>query len=244
MWRRVFKALPLLLLVALPFVLLRLPEVRGALLSLVAFMRTSGGLGVLVFLVVEAAVMVCTAPIWIMSALAGYAYGFSWGLVVACPGVALGACAAFLVGRASLGRLLKQRPGQGQFFRAVDHAVRNEGLKITLLMRLTVVVPQNLSSYMLSATPISLRDFALGSFFGLAPVTAFHVYLGSTVESALELVSGKGAARGPVAWIAPVLGGLFTLLAVVWTSRIARRALDKALVAAQKNDPVNREQEA
>ena len=218
----------------LPFVLLRLPAVRAAMLSLVAFMRGSGGIGVLVFLGVEAFVMTLTAPIWIMSALAGYAYGFPRGVLVACPGVALGACAAFLLGRVFVGKYLRAQPGQGQFWRAVEQAVTNEGLKITLLMRLTVVVPQNLSSYMLSATPLSLRDFALGTFVGLMPVTAFQVYLGSSVESAIELVSGNGAVRGPLAWIAPALGGVFTLVAIAWSSRIARRALDKALAETQK----------
>lgn len=232
--RRLLKALPLLLLLPLPFLLIRTQFARSLLLSLVAFVRESGATGLALFWGVEAIMLACTAPIWIMSGLAGYAYGFWKGVLIACPGVTLGACVAFTLGRVSIGRYLKSRPGEGQFWRAVERAVRDEGLKITVLLRLNVVVPQNLCAYMLSATPLSYRDFALGTFVGLAPVTIFQVYLGSTVESALALVSGKGAAQGPLAWAMFVAAGIATLLAVLFTSRIARRALDKALVDPQK----------
>lgn len=234
MWRRLLKALPLLLLLPIPFLLLRTETVRSLLISLVAFVRESGPTGLALFWGVEAVMLMFTAPIWIMSGLAGYAYGFWKGALIAIPGVTMGACVAFLVGRASVGRYLRARPGEGQFWRAVERAVREEGLKITILLRLNVVVPQNLCAYMLSATPLSIRNFALGTLIGLSPVTIFQVYIGSTVESALALVAGKGGAKGPLAWVMLAAALVATLAAVILTSRIARRALDKALSEPQK----------
>jgi uncharacterized membrane protein YdjX (TVP38/TMEM64 family) len=237
MWRRLgrfARFLPLLGLLALPFILLRMPSVRGALDSLVGLMRETRVAGLALFLAVEAVLMTLTAPIWLMSGLAGYAYGFGKGLAIAWPGVTLGACAAFLVGRVSVGKLLSSRAGEGQFWRAVDRSVRSEGLKITMLMRITFALPQNLMHHMLSATPLSLRDFAAGSFLGLLPATVFHVYLGSSVESAAQLISGGGSSRGPLAWVTLVGGLVLTVGALVVTSRIARRALDKTLVETQK----------
>jgi len=235
MWRRALRILPLLVLGAVPFLLLRRPEVRGALVDLVAFMRESGLAGLLVFLGVEAVVLSLTAPIWLMSTLAGYAYGFGKGFLIAWLGLTLGLCTTFLIGRFSIGKLLSQRAGEGQFWRAVDRAVRVEGLKITFLLRITFAIPQNLLTYVLSATPLSLRDFALGSAFGLLPITTFYVYLGASVESAAALIAEGGAAKGPLAWAALGLGLVLGLAALIWVSRIARRALDKTLAGAQKS---------
>jgi uncharacterized membrane protein YdjX (TVP38/TMEM64 family) len=234
MWRRLARILPLLVLLALPLLLLRVPLVRGALVSLVAFMRETSVAGVALFFGAEVIAIMLTAPIWVMSGLAGYAYGFAKGFLIAWPGVTLGACVAFLIGRVSVGKLLSARAGEGAFWRAIDRAVRAEGLKITLLLRVTFALPQNLSTYMLSATPLSLRHFALGTFVGLFPVTMFHVYVGSSVESAAELISGGGSSRGPLAWLTLGAGLVITVAALVLTSRVARRALDKTLVETQQ----------
>jgi len=230
MWRRrLERALPFLVLLALPLLLLRSGTVRGALVSLVEYMREAGASGVALFLSVEAFALVITTPLWVMSGLAGYAYGFGKGMLIAWPGVTLAACIAFLLGRVSVGKLLSARAGEAHFWQAVKRAVEEGGFKITLLLRVTFAFPQNFGTYMLSATSVSLREFAAGTFLGLLPATLFHVYVGSTVESAAALVSGEAKAKGPLGWITLVAGLVVTLGALVVTSRIARRSLDRAL---------------
>ncbi|MDI1428845.1 TVP38/TMEM64 family protein [Polyangium sorediatum] len=231
MRRRLERVLLLLGLLALPLVLLRLPAVRNALVSLVGYMREAGAAGALLFLGVEVLALAITTPLWVMSGLAGYAYGFSKGMMIAWPGVTLGVCLCFLFGRASIGKLLSMRAGEAHFWRAVERAVRADGFKITFLLRVTFAFPQNIGTYMLSATPLSLRAFAAGSFLGLLPATLFHVYVGASVESAAALLSGEAKAPGSLGWITLVLGFVVTLGALVVTSRIARRSLDKALAA-------------
>ncbi|MRG96268.1 TVP38/TMEM64 family protein [Polyangium spumosum] len=234
MRRRLERVLLLLGLLALPLVLLRMPAVRAALASLVGYMREASVLGALLFLGVEVLALAITTPLWVMSGLAGYAYGFGKGLAIAWPGVTLGVCACFLFGRASLGKLLSSRAGESHFWRAVERAVRADGFKITFLLRVCFALPQNLGTYMLSATPLSLRDFAAGSFLGLLPATLFHVYVGASVDDVAKLLSGEAKAPGALGVWTLVLGFVVTLGALVVTSRIARRSLDKALAANAK----------
>jgi len=99
-------------------------------------------------------------------------------------------------------------------------------------MRVAVAIPQNIATFMLSATPLKLRDFALASFLGLLPVTTLHVYVGANVESAAMLISGKHSAQGTLGWVSLVVGFVLTLTAVIVASRHARRALDHALAEA------------
>jgi len=234
--RRFVRAATILFLLVLPFIVLRQPIVNEWLSQLVAYMRGTGVAGVALFLGVEVVLLSLTTPIWLLSGLAGYAYGFMKGVLIACPGVALGATFAFLLGRVSVGKLLSARAGEGAFWKAVDRAVRMDGLKITVLLRLTVAAPQNLMNYLLSATPIRARDFALGTFLGLIPITVVQVYVGSCVQSLLELRSGGGTPGGKLAYVLLAVGAVLTIGALVFTSRIARRALDKTLADSQKTE--------
>lgn len=226
---RVARALSILALLALPFVLLRFEAVRNLLLSLIAFMQRAGALGVAAFVGVEIVATMITAPMWLMSGIAGYVYGFPTGFLVALPAITLSTCVCFLGGRGLLRRVLAQRAEQSRFWVAVHRTVGTEGLKITLLLRVTFAAPQNLISYLLSATPLRLRDFALGTFVGLVPATLFHVYLGSIVTTAVALISGEASAPGPFAWIAIAVGLAMTGTALFVTSRLAKRALARAL---------------
>jgi uncharacterized membrane protein YdjX (TVP38/TMEM64 family) len=237
MARRYVRLLPLLVVIALPMLALRSPTMRGAMLSLIAYMREAGVGGLCAFVAVETVALVFVAPLWLMSGVAGYVYGFWRGYLIALPAVALCCTLTFLFGRVSVARLVAGYTEGNRFWAAVARAVRADGFKMTLLLRVTVVVPQNLLNYMLSATPLRARDFALGSLVGLAPMTVFHVYLGTTVSTAAALLAGETKISGPLGWAA--LGGACVGIFVL--VRVGRRALARALVetdpAAQANEP-------
>ena len=107
-----------------------------------------------------------------------------------------------------------------------------DGLRIAFLLRVTPLLPQNVLTYVLASTALRLRDFAVGTAFGVIPFTVFYVYVGSLVPSATALLAGDapdlGAARR-VALGGGVLGGGLALLVI---GRAARRALRRAIEEA------------
>jgi uncharacterized membrane protein YdjX (TVP38/TMEM64 family) len=226
---RIKRILLLGLVLLIPFLAMRVPAVRRALVDLVAFMRETPLQGITLFLVVETFALLVTTPTWLMSGLAGYAYGFAWGFVLAWPALIVCASLVFLIGRLFAQKYVAARSAETHFWKAVDRAAGKDGFKVALLMRLAVALPQNLITYMLSATSIKLRDFVLGSFLGYMPATIVHVYVGSNVESAAALISGESSNRGPGAWMTVTLGFVLTVTALIIVSRYARRALDEAL---------------
>ncbi|UQA62252.1 TVP38/TMEM64 family protein [Polyangium aurulentum] len=235
--RRLVRLLPVMAFCALPLLALRSPTMRAALLSLIAFMREAGAAGLAAFIAVEAVALLFVAPLWLMSGVAGYVYGFTHGYMVALPAVALCCTFTFLVGRLFMGKLVAEYTAGNRFWAAVDRAVRADGLKMTLLLRVTVVVPQNLLNYMMSATPVRARDFLLGSFIGLAPMTLFHVYLGTTVSTAAALIARETRASGAVTWATIAGGFVASIVGIVVMVRLGRRALARALADATPADP-------
>lgn len=227
--KQIQRIVGLALVVSIPFVVMRTPMIRQALADLVTLMREAPLSGIALFLAIETLALSLTTPIWLMSGLAGYAYGFVWGFALAWPGLVVAKTVAFLVGRVFVKKWALARPGETHFWKAVNRAVQKDGFKVVLLMRLAVVLPQNLLTYMLSATSLRLRDFLAGSCLGLVPATIVHAYVGSHVENLAAFVAGESQSRGPGAWITAALGLVLTISALAVISRYARKALDEVL---------------
>jgi uncharacterized membrane protein YdjX (TVP38/TMEM64 family) len=216
-------------LLALPYVLLRVPAARAWIVGFVTFVRTAGPLGTLALLAFDTAWALIGAPFWVLSTVAGYSYGFVVGFAVGLPVATAAMCTSFLLGRLALTHVLPPREVGSRRVEAVRRAVETDGLKITLLLRMTPLVPQNVLTYVLASTPVRLRDFVPGTAFGIIPFTAFYAYVGSLVPDAAALVAGDAPDLGAARWVALGGGLLVGGIALVVIGRAARRALSRAI---------------
>ena len=119
-------------------------------------------------------------------------------------------------------------------FAAIDEAIGESGFKIVFLLRLSPIFPFNLLNYALGVTRVRFRDYVIASLLGMLPGTFLYVYLGSLVTNASELLSGKRPEAGIWGQVLYWGGLAATLLVTVLITRIARKALDRAL---QRKEP-------
>lgn len=227
--RRVLRILAIAAAIGLPFVLLRVPAVREALVALMDYMRGAGVKGVLAFLAAQSAAALMLTPIWLMSGIAGYVYGFKYGLLIALPGTALAASATFGVGRLLSGGSLDRLAASNARVAAVSRLAEQQGLKITILLRATPVMPQNLMGYLLATTKLRFWHFALGTAIGLVPATVVHAYLGSIVDDAVSLVQGKTELPGVLSQVVVAISVLLTVTMMLLVARLAKKELEKVL---------------
>ena len=141
------------------------------------------------------------------------------------PGSALGAAAAFLVGRYLARNAIARKIEGNERFAAIDQAVANEGWKIVGLMRLSPVFPFTLMNYAFGLTRVKLGHYVLASWIGMMPGTVMYVYLGSLAKAA----SGERT-RTTGEWVLYAVGLLATLLVTIFVTRIAKQALAKKIV--------------
>lgn len=228
MRRRLRLVAGALLVLLLPLAATQLPPVRAALIALLALMRGGGAAGVAAYLGVYALGAVVTAPFALLSGMAGYAYGPVRGLLIASPANLLASTTAFLLGRFALRARIARWAERTPRWHAVQDAVAAQPFRIAVLLRLTPLAPQNLFGYALSLTRVRLRTFMLATWLGLFPVTCFHVYVGSLVRDASELLDGKRPPLGPWGWAASAAGLVMTAGAIALMARLARRALAKS----------------
>ncbi len=209
-------------------VAVRFPVAEWA-VTFVAWVRSAGVPGALVFAAVYIAATVMMLPGSLLTLGAGLAYGPVVGTALVSPVSVVAATCAFLLGRTTAREWVARRIARAPRFAAVDRAVGREGFRIVLLLRLSPLVPFTLLNYALGLTRVRLRDFAIASWVGMLPGTVLYVYLGSLLTSATELAAGvarpESSASRLLYW-----GGLAATVAAAWlVTKTARRALDRSL---------------
>jgi uncharacterized membrane protein YdjX (TVP38/TMEM64 family) len=138
-----------------------------------------GGLLLLVGLMLGHAIVFY--PSEIVTATAGYVYGFGPGLALVVGGWLASALLCYALGR-TVGRPLL-RAVLGHRFRALENGVEQGGTSLLLSSRLIPVVPFALMGYAAGATRISLWKFAWTTVVGYLPLTIAVAYLGSRAKT-------------------------------------------------------------
>src|SRR5437870_11011902 len=101
--------------------------------------------GIFIFIVVYAAATVLLVPGSILTIGAGFAFGLWKGFLAVSAGSTLGAALAFLVARFIAREKVEAIARGNQKFRNIDSAIGKEGAKLIFLLRLSPVIPFNLS---------------------------------------------------------------------------------------------------
>jgi uncharacterized membrane protein YdjX (TVP38/TMEM64 family) len=206
---------------------IRLLPVERWLLDLVVRVRAAGIPGIFVFVAVYVLATVLFVPGAILTLGAGFAYGVVLGTPIVWAAANAGAALAFVLGRTVARDWIAARMARNPRFAAIDRAVGEQGFRIVLLTRLSPVFPFNVLNYAFGLTRVRFRDYAMGSLVGMVPGTIMYVYLGSLVTSLTELAAGRpgGGIAGRIFYLA---GLAATVVATVYVTRVARRALARA----------------
>lgn len=212
--------------------------VRSWMFAVIDWIRGAQTLGVVVYAMTYVTATVTLLPGSVLTLGAGFAYGPWLGTLIVSPVSVTAASLAFVLGRTLARGWVERRLENNPRLRAIDRAVGEQGLRTVILLRMSPLLPFNLLNYALSLTRVRFRDYVFGSFIGMLPWTFFYVYLGSLVPSA----SALGTARMAGGWHALAYwGGLaVSAIAVVVITRMAKHALDAALVAPE--EPATRAQ--
>jgi uncharacterized membrane protein YdjX (TVP38/TMEM64 family) len=212
-WALVAIAVLVLLFVVWPWV-----PLRAWIAALQDEADALGPWGVVLFSLGYVLCIVALVPGSFLSVMAGLTYGL-WGIPISIGGATVGSCIAFIiarhVGRARFAAWLRRHRG----VHAVEHAVNEEGWRVVALLRLSPLLPFNVQNYLLGVTRIPFRHYAIATVFGIAPGTAFDVYLG--------WIGGSGREHSMLEWVMIGIGVAASALLVWLVGRRAKRSLER-----------------
>lgn len=200
-------------------------ELEAALQGALAWIEGLGAWAPAVYVAVSVLAVVLFAPATPFYMAAGLLFGLLEGTAWAFAVTTLAGAAAFLVARYLARDLVERRLRDHEAFRAVDRAVRREGLRAALLIRCSPLLPSSLLNYGLGLSALRFRDHLLGSVAAF-PGTFLFVYYGKAFGDLAALFRGQGPERGPWYYALLIGGAAATLLATRQISLRARRILE------------------
>mmetsp|Transcript_7011 Transcript_7011/g.9902 ORF Transcript_7011/g.9902 Transcript_7011/m.9902 type:complete len:522 (+) Transcript_7011:1013-2578(+) len=167
---------------------------------------------------------------WVYTEAFGVTRGIFLGTLVSYVGCTLGASIAFCRSRYMMRGLVKRFAKRYSIIRAVDTAIKTEGFRIYLLLRLSPVVPFNALNYIGGITGITFRVY-FESMIGILPKTILTVFIGASAGTAGD--KGLNGEDRNVAMISTIVGSILGFLVVVYTSVYARKELNKIILKQQ-----------
>jgi len=189
-----------------------------------------GWIGIAVFVLLYVLACIIFLPGSVLTLGAGVVFGVVQGSIIVSVASTLGATAAFVVGRYVARDWIGHKIEGNAKFSAIDEAIGREGWRIVGLTRLSPIFPFNLLNYAFGLTRVSLGHYVIASWIGMIPGTIMFVYLGSLAGSLATLGSdGASQARSPAQWALYGVGLVATVGVTIYVTRIARRALAKAM---------------
>ena len=222
------RLIALLVSVIALFLAMRFLPVQQWLKSFNDWVGQMGVVGVFIFIGVYVLATVLLAPGSILTIGAGFAFGLWKGFLAVSVGATLGASLAFLIGRFIARDKVEAIARRNETFREIDNAIGDEGAKLIFLLRLSPVIPFNLSNYFYGLTAVRFWPYALASWIGMMPGAFLYVYIGTAGRAAvLAAAGGEAIKHGWQYWTFLSVGLAATIAVTFWVTKIARSALRK-----------------
>ena len=183
--------------------------------------------GIFIFIAVYAAATVLLAPGAILTIGAGFAFGLWKGFLAVSAGATLGASLAFLVARFVARDKIEAMARRNTKFQRIDNAIGKQGAKLVFLLRLSPVIPFNLSNYFYGLTAVKFWPYVRASWIGMMPGTFLYVYIGTAGKAAVAAAGGEAVKHEWQYWTFMSIGLVATIVVTIWVTKIARDALKK-----------------
>jgi len=181
-----------------------------------------GALGYVIFVGAYAVATVFFVPGSLITIGAGLAFGLWPGFPLVSLGATLGAAMSFLIARYFVRGRVQEAAKNNEKFAAMDEAIGKEGWKMVALLRLSPLLPFNLSNYLFGVTKIGFWPYLAASWVGMLPGTFLYVYLGAVGKGA-----ASGKSEGPWKWVLIGVGLVATVVVTIWISRLAKKEVAK-----------------
>lgn len=203
-------------------------DVRAGSVRLFAWTRDLGPMGLAVFMLVYAALILLLIPTAFLTLGAGVLFGVAVGSICVVVATTAGSVLAFLLGRYGFSDNFSHYVRSHPKLQAVDTELVHQGFKIILLTRLTPFFPGKLSNYFFGVARFNLADFFWGTLVGIIPFSVLNVYLGALAGD-LAVLDPNALARSPLAWMAVLVGVAAAAALIHYIARAVRHALKGSL---------------
>jgi len=167
--------------------------------------------------------------------LAGLMFGLINGFLLIWVAGFVSSTLAFWCGRTIARPLVERRIKHRNTLAALDVAIRNNGMLVVLLTRLSIVIPFGPLNYSLSLTGLRFRDYLVATNIGMIPSYFLSVYLGTTAVDIAQILSGEVRLTGSE-WAITLSLAFVVLVSFIVIVRLAFVKLRKEVIIDSKEE--------
>lgn len=181
-----------------------------------------GAFGWAVFVVLVIVATSLFVPFSMLAIAGGAIFGLVEGTCLVFVGAFLTAAINYLLARnlfqSRIEKMLERHPK----LRAVQQAVKREGLRLQLLLRMAPISAVSVN-YVLGASGVRFSTFLIATA-GLIPAIIVNVYFGYTANH-MTKVAGKASENSTLHTVVTVVGLLVCIVVMIAITRVATKAI-------------------
>jgi uncharacterized membrane protein YdjX (TVP38/TMEM64 family) len=222
-WRAVF-GLGMLVLCAVAGYLLFQDAV-----SIITWFEDVGPIGPVLYALAVALGIVFLIPSPLLKVAAGAIFPFWIATLVNYAASMIGGMVAFLVGRWLFRDAIQASILNDEKMQRIEHALAGDAMRISILVRLSPLIPDEWLNYLMSAGPVSFRVFMVSNASSIIYSLAYAYYGHALGSFALNRSALEGVRSSSTGGAMLSLGILASILATVYITRASMQALRATL---------------
>ena len=185
-----------------------------------------GPLSSVVYCLVVSLAIVLVLPTPILKVGAGALFPYWLAVLVNFVASLIGGLIAFLLGRWLFRDYISQIVASDERLVKLESAINEEAMQISVLVRLSPLLPDELLNYVMSSSPVSVRVFFLSNLSSIVYSLAY-AYFG--LAAGKLVFSGEGMdgfAKSPAGTILLIIGVIASILVTVVIARVTKKAVN------------------
>ena len=222
-WRALFGLVMLAFCAICGFLLFRDAQ------NILFWFEDLGPMGPIVFTLGLSLAVVIMLPTPLIKVSAGAIFPFWIAAAANFIASLLGGLIAFLLGRWLFRESIQNSIANDTRLKNIEHALTVDAMKISVLVRLSPLIPDEWLNYLMSATPVSLRVYMISNCSGIVYSLAYAYYGHALGRFALNSSGIEGMSSTPMGNAMLILGIIASILATVMVTRASMKALKDAI---------------
>ena len=206
--------------------------------SIIGWFENVGPMGPVLYALAVALGIVLLIPSPLLKVASGAIFPFWIATLVNYAASLIGGMVAFLLGRWLFRDTIQASISTDEKMKRVEQALAGDAMRISILVRLSPLIPDEWLNYMMSAGPVSFRVFTLSNATSIVYSIAYAYYGHVLGSFALNRSALQEVQTSPTGGALLVFGILASILATVYITRASMAALSGAL-EQESEEPSN-----
>ncbi len=197
--------------------------------SVIQLFENAGSLGIFGFIACVSIAIVLLLPTPIIKIFAGAVFPLPVAIFINFIGTIIGGFCAFFIGRWLFRDGLLEAIANNPKLQRIEGAIGEESLRISILVRLSPLIPDEWLNYILAAGPIDTKTFTISNCASIVYCFAYAYYGWAFGQVALQEGGLAAFSESPSALAMMVIGLIATVVATIIVTRVTMRALNDVI---------------